>query len=265
MRIKPKKKLGQNFLVDKNLQAKIIASCNFNDGDTVLEIGSGTGALTGLIAEKVKKIYALEFDRELARQLKDNFASYLNLVLIEGDILRLDFNEYFSAVEGKIKVFGNIPYYITTPIFEYLLGHRDKISEIYLTVQKEFARRVVASPGNKEYGSLSCFVQYYAKPKIIFDIKQTSFYPAPKVDSSLLKIIPFGRGSLSINEEELLFKIIRTAFQQRRKFLINSIERIVSGELTKEFLNKRNINQKSRPENISLETYLDFVKFLKNN
>jgi len=265
MHIKPKKKLGQNFLFDKNIQAKIISACNFSDADTVLEIGPGTGAFTALIAERVKKLIAVEFDKNLAAQLKDELARHGNLILIEGDILGFDFRNYFSKTQAKIKVFGNIPYYITTPIIEYLLENADKISEIYLTVQKEFARRATAREGGKEYGSLSCFVQYYSRTQILFDIKRTSFRPAPKVDSSFIKIMPLKRAGLSREEEDLLFKIIRNAFQQRRKIFVNSIERIVNPELTKEFFTVKNISQKSRPEDISLDTYLDFAKFLKNN
>ncbi len=265
MHIKPKKKLGQNFLFDKNIQAKIISACNLSDRDTVLEIGPGTGAFTVLIAKSVKKIIAVEFDKNLAAKLKEELADCRNLTLIEGDILDFDFKRYFPDSRTRIKIFGNIPYYITTPIFECLLENTDKISEVYLTVQKEFARRIVACEGSKEYGSLSCFVQYYSRPQILFDIKRTSFYPVPKVDSSFIKIVPSRRGNLSRGQEELLFKIIRTAFQQRRKILINSIERIVSHQLTKEFLSSKEISQKSRPENISLDTYLEFAKFLKNN
>ena len=161
MHFRPKKRLGQNFLVDKNIQNKIIHACRFKADDIVLEIGSGRGELTQLIANEAKCVYALEIDKDLCQILKNNLHSYPNVKIIHADVLRFNLKSHFRNIEGKIQVLGNIPYYISTPIIERLLKYRDKINTIFITVQKEFARRVTAKPGSKDYGSLSCFIQYY--------------------------------------------------------------------------------------------------------
>ena len=182
MHIKPKKSLGQNFLVDKNIQKKIIVYLEIKPDDIILEIGAGRGELTNLIAKEAEKVYALEIDNSLCGILKENLKSYSNVEIINRDILKFNLRAYFRNLKQNLKVFGNIPYYISSPIIEHLFNYRNKIESIFITVQKEFAKRVTAIPGSKEYGSLSCFVQYYAKPKIIFNIKKASFFPVPKVD-----------------------------------------------------------------------------------
>jgi len=261
MRIKPKKYLGQNFLTDKNIQNKIILSCDFKDTDVVLEIGAGNGSLTGLIADRVKALCALEFDRALAARLQEDFKNNSCVQIIRQDILKFDFKRHFAQEKNKIKVFGNIPYYITTPILEHLLNYKAKISEAYLTVQKEFAQRVVAVPGTKIYGSLSCFIQYYAKPEILLHIKRTCFFPVPRVDSSLLKIsFEDKKKELSPKQEVVLFKLIRAAFNQRRKTLRNSIGDFIEREPLEHFLAKHGIGPNARAENISLANFIALAK-----
>ncbi|MDD2751961.1 MAG: 16S rRNA (adenine(1518)-N(6)/adenine(1519)-N(6))-dimethyltransferase RsmA [Candidatus Omnitrophica bacterium] len=251
MRIKPKKSLGQNFLIDQNIRNKIISACNFSASDIVLEIGPGRGELTQEIAKQVKKVYAVEIDPLLCAQLKDKFPDQKKIEIVNQDILKFSFSS-IRRQNKKIKIVGNIPYYISTPVIEYVIKNKKGICAAYLTVQKEFARRLAASGGNKEFGALSCFVQYYLKPEIVFDIKKGSFFPAPKVDSSFLKLEVRKEPAVKVEDEELFFKIIRAAFNQRRKILRNSLAKILAEENLGSFKLKR-------PEELSLEDFAELA------
>lgn len=259
MRIKPKKRLGQNFLVDKNIQRKIIEACQFKKSDIVLEIGSGRGELTSLIAENSAKVYALEIDLRLSDALKVSLKEFMNITVINADILKFNIGQFFNKIGKKIKVAGNIPYYISTPIIERLIQFRANIDEAFITVQKEFAERMNAGEGTKKYGSLSCFVQYYTRPKALFNIKKGSFLPMPKVDSTLLKLefLPFP--AVKVEDQNLFFKIIRSGFNQRRKMLKNSLSGIVSGHKLRDFFIRYNLNPNSRPENLSLKDFANLA------
>lgn len=260
MHIKPKKKLGQNFLIDKNIQKKIINACEVHDTDVILEIGPGRGELTVSLAEAARRVYAIELDSGLCEVLKEKLTNHKNVRIINQDILRTDLKNILDKGEEPIKVIGNIPYYISSPIIEHLLRFREMISEIFITVQKEFARRVCAKPGTKDYGSFSCFVQYYTQPKIIFQIKRGSFFPVPDVNSCLLKL-QVNKTTLLNNkrQEEQLFKIIRAAFNQRRKTLRNSLRGVVSMPRLNIFFERNNINSKIRPEMLSLEDFINLL------
>ncbi len=256
MRLKPKKSLGQNFLTDKNIQAKIVDAAGFTGNDSVLEIGAGRGELTVLLSPLVKHLTALELDPRLCGQLNLFSEKHSNLKIINCDVLKFDFKKFLKSLKAKkIKVMGNIPYYISTPIIEKLLEHREKIDSAYLTVQKEFAERIAAAPGSKTFGSLSCFVQYYAQPKIIFTISRNSFYPAPKVDSCLLLLKMRLEPAFKVRDEKQLFTIIRAAFNQRRKTLRNSLKEIVPAEKLNRFFDEYRINPDIRPESLALENF----------
>lgn len=257
MRIQPKKRLGQNFLIDQNIKNKIVNSLRLQPSDIVMEIGVGQGELTGLISKVVDKIYGLEIDKRLYALLNKSFKASENIQIINQDILKLNLAEFadLAKIDRPIKVFGNIPYYISSPIIEHLLKFRDKISAVFITVQKEFARRVVSLPGSKDYSSFSCFVQYYTEPKIIFDISRNCFKPRPKVDSSLMELRIRAREAVNVNDERLFFKIIRGAFNQRRKTLRNSLRGIVSGSALNEFFAKTGLDSRVRPERLTLENF----------
>lgn len=264
MHIRPKKNLGQNFLTDQNIKRKIIEALDLRQFDTLIEIGGGQGELTDLIVPKVGRLFVLELDRRLYPLLVERFKSFGNTKIINQDILKFNLIDFIkeNRVSGKVRVFGNIPYYISSPIIEYLIGHREVIKEAFITVQKEFARRIVAAPGSKEYSSFSCFVQYYASPKIIFQVNRGSFFPAPKVDSCLLYLKFLEEPSVYVENEELLFKIIRTAFNQRRKTLRNSLKDIVQPEILKDFLAKNNFDPNIRPEELSLAEFAKLANTL---
>lgn len=263
MRIKPKKSLGQNFLVDKNIQRKLVSAYALKKSDHVLEIGAGYGQLTKLIADIAAFVYAIEIDASLCRILKHNLREYRNVCIINEDILKFNLGKYFGKLKekGRVKVIGNIPYYITTPIIEHLFKYRDKIETIFMVVQKEFSQRIAAGPGSKEYGSFSCFIEYYATARKIFVIKKNSFSPKPKVDSCLMeiRIRKAPAVKLKTNNEKLLFRIIRAAFNKRRKTLRNSLKSTIPPEKLLIFFNRYNIDANIRPESLSLENFANIA------
>lgn len=229
--------------------------------DIVLEIGPGRGDLTSLIIDKAKMVYAVEIDKNLCGFLQEKFRDKASLKLINADIL--DFNIGRGiAVKDKIKVIGNLPYYITTPIIEHLFKSKDKIKEMFFTVQKEFALRLVAEPGSKTYGSFSCFVQYHAIPKINFFIKRGSFLPHPKVDSAFLTLTIRKKPKVDVADEGLLFKLIRMSFNQRRKTLKNSLKGLASKDKLASFFASRNLNDMVRAEELSLEDFASLANSL---
>lgn len=250
-----KKRLGQNFLRDIKIQQKIIQACHLKDDDTVLEIGPGQGAITRLIAPCVKKLVCVETDRDLIEPLRLLFPneSHGNPVeVIHADFLKWD----MSHLPSGIKIVGNIPYYISTPIIEKIISERARVSEAFLTVQLEFGERLIAKEGGKEYGSLTCFVQYYADIKMHFKIKNASFKPAPRVDSCFISI-KLNDGKEKAKDEAFLFKLIQTAFQQRRKNIVNALKGLVEKEKLERILQELNIDPKARPENLTLLNYIN--------
>ncbi|MCM8795331.1 MAG: 16S rRNA (adenine(1518)-N(6)/adenine(1519)-N(6))-dimethyltransferase RsmA [Candidatus Omnitrophica bacterium] len=247
MYLKPKKRLGQNFLIDPNIIKKIIVATGLSFDDTVLEIGAGRGELTQLIAPRTKKVYAVEIDSSLCNTLRQRLKDYPHVEIIPQDILKLD----LENLDSELKVIGNIPYYLTTPILRHLLKFRHKISLIYISVQKEFAARILAKVGTKAYGAFSCFMQYYTKPENLFIIKRTCFWPVPKVDSCFLKIKIRKKPILPSDKEKLLFRVIRQAFSQRRKTLKNSLKKIIPAEK----LPHPNL----RPEDLSLRDFINLI------
>jgi len=252
----PKKKLGQNFLADIRIQQKIIQACALNSDDTVVEIGPGQGVLTRLIAPQVKRLICVETDRDLIGPLRDCFVGKNEIV--HADFLKWD----MSHLPEGIKVIGNIPYYISTPIIEKLITDRAKISAAFLTVQLEFGQRLTAKPGGKDYGSLSCFAQYYADIKMFFKIKNTCFKPVPKVDSCFLRLMMKSRPDNIARDEARLFKLIQTAFQQRRKTIVNALKGLVGKDKLEEALKILGINLNARPENLTLSNYTDLCNRL---
>ncbi len=259
MYIKPKKGLGQNFLVDKNVQKKIIKACAFEPQDVVLEVGAGTGELTRLIAEEAAFVYALEIDETLCKDLRKNLVKYKNVSIICQDFLKFDSNAYFLRHPGKIKIFGNIPYYITSLIIERIFESKNKIDTVFLTVQKEFAQRILACAGTKNYGAFTCFIEYFTETKKFFYIKKNSFYPAPKVDSCFLQLSIRKNPPVSVKDEKLFFKIIRAAFNQRRKTLKNSLKEVIPRKNIEDFLKVRGLDQNIRAEELSLSDFAFLV------
>ena len=259
MHLKPKKYLGQNFLVDPNIRRKIIDACQFSDSDVVLEIGAGRGELTRIIAGQAARVYALEVDGLLCQALEKEFSSAGNVEVIHADILKFPLKKIIPT-SGKIIVIGNIPYYITTPIIEKIFQYKNKVQCIFLTVQKEFGQRIAACPGTKAYGAFSCFVQYFSLPELLFFIKKGCFAPVPKVDSCFLKLTPKRRLPLTVKRQDCLFKIIRASFNQRRKTLRNSLEGVISRGKLEAFFARTGLDVNTRPERLFLEDFMLLAK-----
>jgi len=256
-RLRPLKRFGQNFLIDKNIIRKIICAVGLSNGEAVLEIGPGRGALTFEMAKKTRHLAAVEVDRGLSELLKKRAEGLGNADIICKDILKFNLKGYVKKNKIKsLKVVANLPYYITTPVIEFLFKHAGLLSDIFITVQKEVAERMLAHAGSRSYGSLSCFINYYCTPSILFRIKRGSFWPAPKVESCFVHLKPIKnpQKAAHVKSETLLFKVIRSAFGQRRKQLYSSLADLMDRESVKRsaagpFLSKR-------PEELELE---DFV------
>ncbi len=233
------------------MRDRIIEACDLRKDDLVLEIGPGTGLLTQTIAEKVSKVFAVEKDDRLARNLKERWDG-TNVCVIHADVLAYPFEE----LPGSIKVIGNLPYNIATPILEKVFRWRRKFDVFYMTVQWEYGSRMAAGPHSKEYGSLSCFVQYYADVKRLFKIPPAAFRPPPKVQSCFLRLDMKERLPLSAGSEEWLFKVIRTCFNQRRKMIQNSLSSLLPKKGIDAILQGLHIDSRLRAEDISLEDYV---------
>ena len=258
--IHPSKRLGQNFLIDRNIKDKIINSIQLNKDDIVLEIGPGLGALTRDLCKKVKKVIAIEKDKRFYDYLKDVIAKQSLLELINDDIL----NYKFKDISSGLIVVGNLPYSISSPILNHLINNRGHISSIYITVQAEFGERVAALAGTKDCGSLSCYAQFYGEPKILFKIPRRAFFPAPEVDSCFLRI-DFNKQIDNSIDQGLLFKIIRSSFGKRRKTILNSLASsgiFKSKEDALACLTKAHIAPDRRPETIFLQEFISLSRSL---
>ena len=255
MHTKPKKSLGQNFLIDPNIRRKIITACALAGDDCVLEIGAGRGELSRLIAPHVEKLFVVELDQRYCLALDELFSGKSNVTVINQDILTVSLGKYARRVQKKIKVIGNIPYYISSPILAYLVRNRCLIHQAFLTVQKEFAVRLCAQAASRDYGPLSCFVQYHMHARRLFPIKKTCFLPAPRVDSEFMCLTMREQPAVEVSDEDRFFAVIRRAFGQRRKMLKNSLKGIVSQEKIADFFHTRNICATARAEELTLDDF----------
>ncbi|MFA5088346.1 MAG: 16S rRNA (adenine(1518)-N(6)/adenine(1519)-N(6))-dimethyltransferase RsmA [Candidatus Omnitrophota bacterium] len=249
-----KKQLGQNFLVDPRVKQRIISACELQPEETVLEIGAGRGELTREISPKVKQLIAIETDRALCRELEGQF-THTNVTVIHEDFLKLS----FEKLPRPLKVIGNLPYYITTPIVERILTRSDIFRSLYITVQYELGVRITAKKDRKDYGAFSCFVQYYATPEKLFNIKNTAFRPIPKVDSCFVKLDIHPRPLYPAENEDLLFQIIQKAFQQRRKKISNSIPSLLKTTSLLEILQCLDLDPHDRAENLSVKNFVEIA------
>ncbi len=255
---KPLKRFGENYLIDTNIKDKIIKEAAIVKGDTILEIGPGFGALTIDLVSTGANVYAVEKDKKAFHILSIIAGnSHPNLELICQDILEFDIARIFSR--GKIKVISNLPYYISTPVIEYVIENRAFIECAIVMVQKEVAARLLAAPGTKDYSSISCFIQYYTKPQYVYTVKRNSFYPTPEVDSAIVRFdFPLTR-PVDALDENMLFRVIRGSFNQRRKTIINSLSREavlnISKDKLKRVLDGIGIDPERRPETLSLPEF----------
>ena len=241
----PKKKWGQNFLIDKNIIEKIVTSINISSNDQILEIGPGKGAITTPLAKQVKKITAIEIDSKLCNILEEK--NIPNLGIINNDFLKIDLDKLNSNI-----VVGNLPYYITTPILFKIFKSKLKWENIFFLMQKEVAERIIGSPGTKAYGRLTIMSQIFSNPKILFNISPNVFRPIPKVESSFVQ---FSKNkNYEINDYQRFENIIRKIFNQRRKKLKNCIDENMKLNL----LNHESLLNK-RPGDITIKEYVEII------
>ena len=229
------KKFGQNFLIDTHVLDKIIGSAEITKDDVVLEIGPGIGTMTQYLACAAKKVIAVEIDKALIPILEDTLSEYENVV-INHDVLKVDIAKLAEEENGgkPIKVVANLPYYITTPIIMGLFENHVPIKSITVMVQKEVADRMQVGPGTKDYGALSLAVQYYAKPYIVANVPPNCFMPRPKVGSAVIRLERYENPPVTVEDEKLMFRLIRASFNQRRKTLANGLKNSPELDYTKE-------------------------------
>jgi 16S rRNA (adenine1518-N6/adenine1519-N6)-dimethyltransferase len=230
------KKFGQNFLIDTHVLDKIIAAAEITKDDFVLEIGPGIGTMTQYLACAARKVVAVEIDKALIPILEDTLSDYDNARVINNDVLKVDIAKLAEEENGgkPIKVVANLPYYITTPIIMGLFENHVPIKSITVMVQKEVADRMQVGPGTKDYGALSLAVQYYAKPYIVANVPPNCFMPRPKVGSAVIRLERYEEPQVKVKDENLVFRIIRASFNQRRKTLANGLKNSAELDYTKE-------------------------------
>ena len=254
--IRPKKRFSQNFLTNENTAKRMVEALELKEDQTVLEIGPGKGILTRYLVERSKKVIGVEIDQRLSTYLERKFSGNENLTIINKDFLKVDLNQ-FASPENKMKVIGNLPYQITSPVLSVLIDNRDLIELAVLTVQKEVAQRICAQPNSKDWSPLSIAVQLFSDVKILFKLKPTSFFPAPKVDSAVIKIFFLKKPKLKIKDEALFFKLVKASFAQRRKTILNSLSSNYNIAKTKLglVLQEAKIDPKRRAESLSVEEF----------
>lgn len=249
------KSLGQNFLVDRGVLQDIVLGSDISLEDWVIEIGPGVGTLTRELLSAAKRVTAIELDSELLPILTEELKDFDNFELIHKDALKVNFHELIGE-EQHVKVVANLPYYVTTPVISMLLKSEIKFDSITIMIQKEVAERIAASPNTKEYGAFSLLTQYYCDSKIIRRVPPTAFVPKPKVDSIVIKLMPLQEKRVRVQEEELFFKVIREAFNMRRKTLWNALKGLhEDSEVRRAAFEAAGIDSQRRGETLSIEEF----------
>lgn len=255
------KKYGQNFLIDTGVLERIVDAAEITGEDCVLEIGPGIGTMTQYLAERADEVVAVEIDKNLIPILEETLSGYNNVTIINADILKVDINKIAEEKnQGRpIKVVANLPYYITTPIIMGLLETHVPLESITVMVQKEVADRMQVGPGTKDYGALSLAVQYYAKPEIVANVPPNCFIPRPNVDSAVIRLTRYEEPPVHVDNEARLFALIRAAFNQRRKTLVNALGNAsglgVTKEQAAEALRRMGLSLTIRGEALTLEQF----------
>ena len=255
------KKFGQNFLIDTHVLDKIIAAAEIGPDDFVLEIGPGIGTMTQYLAESAREVVAVEIDKNLIPILEDTLSAYDNVTVINEDILKVDVNALAREKNGgrPFKVVANLPYYITTPIIMQLFESHVPLKSITIMVQTEVAQRMQVGPGTKDYGALSLAVQYYAKPEIVVNVPPNCFMPRPNVGSAVIRLTRHREVPVEVDDEKLMFRVIRASFNQRRKTLANGLNNSskihLSKEIIQESIRELGVPETVRGEALSLEQF----------
>ena len=265
------KKFGQNFLIDTRVLEEIIDAAEITKDDFVLEIGPGIGTMTQYLCEAAREVVAVEIDTNLIPILKDTLSAYDNVEVLNQDILKVDIASLAKERNNDrpIKVVANLPYYITTPIIMGLFESRVPIDSITIMVQKEVADRMQEGPGSKEYGALSLAVQYYAKPEIVVNVPPSCFMPQPKVGSAVIRLTRHEQSPVEVEDEKLMFQVIRASFNQRRKTLANGLNNFGGFGLSKEeiqtCIEELGVPVNIRGEALSLEQFAELANIINRH
>ena len=263
--IKANKSLGQNFLINGEVVETIVKSANINKDDLVIEIGPGLGTLTKFLLQEAKKVICVELDKNMINILHDRFLLYNNLEIINEDILKLDLKELIKENKSEVnnvKIVANLPYYITTPIVMKLLEDNLEIESITIMIQKEVADRLIETPGGKNTGAITYAINYYSVPEGIMEVPNSSFIPEPEVTSKVLKLNIRKEPPVKVNDENLMFRIIKSAFMQRRKTLINALNNakiFQNKEEGNQILESLKLDESVRAEKLTLENFADIT------
>ncbi|MCR5587133.1 MAG: 16S rRNA (adenine(1518)-N(6)/adenine(1519)-N(6))-dimethyltransferase RsmA [Lachnospiraceae bacterium] len=263
------KRYGQNFLIDEHVLNKIISASEITKDDFVLEIGPGIGTMTQFLCEAAGKVLAVEIDEKLIPVLEDTLSEYDNVQVINNDVLKLDLNKIADEYNDgkKIKVVANLPYYITTPIIMGLFEAHLPLESITVMIQKEVADRMQAGPGTKDYGALSLAVQFYSEPEIVATVPPNCFMPRPGVSSEVIRLKTLESCPVDVQDEAFMFKVIRAAFNQRRKTLVNALGNAsninVSKDQVKDALGQMGLDERIRGEALELGEFAKLSNLLK--
>ena len=271
--IRANKSLGQNFLINEEVVKNIVESSSICKEDLVIEIGPGLGTLTKELLEKAGKVIAVELDKKMVTILEDRFKMYDNIETIQEDILRVNLQEIIKKEQqnGKIKhtkIVANLPYYITTPIIMKLLEDELDLESITVMIQKEVADRLIATPGDKMSGAITYSVYYYATSKAIMEVPKESFIPEPEVTSKVIRLDIRKKPEIEVKNKEFMFKVIKLAFTQRRKTLLNALKNngiLSSKEQGIEIFTKLGLLENVRAENLSIEQFAKLSELLEQN
>lgn len=261
------KSLGQNFITDKHVIERIVEGADLSEKDLVIEIGPGIGVLTAEAAQQAAKVIAIEIDSKLIPILGETLAEYDNVEVINQDILKTDLNgiideqRQLGNFTGDVKIIGNLPYYITTPIIMHILENSIHAESITVMMQKEVADRIKASPGNKTYGAISAAVQYYCEVEQVISVPKEVFVPRPKVDSAVLKLTIRKETPVDLIDEKAFFACIKAGFGQRRKTLLNSLTGTygLSKDEIRTILEKAGIDPVRRAETLDMNEFADIA------
>lgn len=265
--IKANKSLGQNFLIDDTVIKKIIVGSTVNKDDLIIEIGPGLGTLTQSLLENACKVICIELDKKMIKILEDRFNLYDNFQLLHADILKVDLNSIIKKEKEntnikQVKIVANLPYYITTPIIMKLLEEQLDLDSITVMVQKEVADRLIAIPGDKDTGAITYSVYYYATSNAILEVPKDAFIPQPEVTSKVIKLDIRKSSPVQVKNKNVMFKIIKSAFMQRRKTLLNALTNtkvFLNKEEGIKILNKLNLPEDIRAEKLSLQDFANIT------
>lgn len=256
-----RKRFGQNFLHDQQVIQSIVAAISPKDEDFLVEIGPGLGALTEPVAEQIANLTVIELDRDLAERLRHHPFLHQKLSVIERDAMMVNFRELATQSEQKIRVFGNLPYNISTPLMFHLFDYYDVIQDMHFMLQKEVVKRLCAAPNNKAYGRLTVMTQYFCQVILVLEVPPNAFRPAPKVDSAVVRLIPHRTLPYPAKDIKWLNRVCSQAFNQRRKTLRNALSTLITAEQL-EFLG---IDDNARAENLSVQDYVKLANWLADN